>query len=403
MRKLTVMIACLYLVQGLPLGLAFHAYPTLLRDGGASLEMIAWVPLASLSWVVKFLWAPAVENRWLLSVGRRRSWILPMQAILASCIATMALVPFNQSNAALLLALAALAAFVSATQDIATDALAAERLPSDALGAINTLQVACFMVGMLLGGPGTLIGIGTLGQVTTLLLLVAVVLVCGLPVLFWREPAPVQRDVAKPAALGQFLHRAASLQLLVLGIAATAGGAVLFALVKLILVDAGWELSEVGLIGTVESVLIIVGCFIAYALLAKTQVWQVLLIGLAMVLLAGLLWLGMSAGEGPPAVLPVWLSVVFGGGGIGVTTVASYTLLMRYAQLGVQPGTDFSVFQSFQTLGELVAASAATAIAAQAGYSAGLSLTLGIVVFAVAITLGSRATVQRFYRHTAKA
>lgn len=50
-RKLLIMIGCLYLVQGLPVGLAFQAYPVLLRDGGASLDLISLVPLASLPWV----------------------------------------------------------------------------------------------------------------------------------------------------------------------------------------------------------------------------------------------------------------------------------------------------------------------------------------------------------------
>ena len=71
--------ALLYLVQGIPIGLAFQAYPVLLRQGGAPLELIALVPLASLPWAFKFFWSPLVENRWSAAMGvcmRRPSWPL---------------------------------------------------------------------------------------------------------------------------------------------------------------------------------------------------------------------------------------------------------------------------------------------------------------------------------------
>lgn len=160
-RRLLMMIGCLYLVQGLPVGLAFQAYPVLLRDGGASLDLIALAPLASLPWVFKFFWACVVENHWIRPLGRRKSWILPMQTLLALSLAGMALFAFTAGNAPALLILVAIASLVSATQDIATDGLASERLYGTGLAHINTLQVAGFMTGMLMGGPGAMLGIAT--------------------------------------------------------------------------------------------------------------------------------------------------------------------------------------------------------------------------------------------------
>lgn len=117
----------------------------------------------------------------------------------------------------------------------------------------------------------------------------------------------------------------------------------------MILLDAGWSVSDGGLAGVGQVLTIIVGCGLAGLLLRRISRWDTLLIGLTMVACAGLLWLGL-------VMQPAWSSMgylgaatVIGRLGTGVTSVASYTLAMRFAQLGVQPGTDYSVFQGLQT------------------------------------------------------
>ena len=98
-----LMIACLYMSQGIPLGLAMEALPAVLRQQGVALGALAYLPLAGLPWVLKFCWAPLVDNRWSARLGRRRSWILPMQAIvLAALLGVMALGVTRQALPALL-------------------------------------------------------------------------------------------------------------------------------------------------------------------------------------------------------------------------------------------------------------------------------------------------------------
>lgn len=63
-RRLVITITLLYLSQGIPIGIAMDAMPTLLRHDGAPLHALAFLPLVGLPWVVKFLWAPVVDNRW---------------------------------------------------------------------------------------------------------------------------------------------------------------------------------------------------------------------------------------------------------------------------------------------------------------------------------------------------
>lgn len=382
--RILQVVACLYLAQGLPVGLAFQAYPALLRDMGASLDLVALTPLASLPWVAKLLWAAAVENRWNSRLGRRRSWILPLQAGSVLILALMALLPFDVANMGLFLGLIAALSLFAATQDIAVDGLAAERLPSASLGRVNMFQVAGFMGGMLLGGPGTMVLFDYFTAPLVFGLLAAFVLLCGLPVLFWQEPHAVVTP--SKARLKHFFTRRFAGRLTALVMLVTLAGSTFFGLAKLILLDAGWSVSAVGgLAGVGQLVTIILGCGMAGLLLRRLSHWAVLRVGLALVGCAGLLWMGL-------VMLPTWAGVPYvlaatllGGLGIGVTSVASYTLAMGFAQSGQQPGTDCSVLQGLQTLGEILVSSLAIGVAAHWGYASGL--WVGMVALGCALSL----------------
>ena len=55
-------LALMYFAQGLPMGLAFEALPTLIRHSGHGMAQIGWVGLALLPWALKFLWASHIDN-----------------------------------------------------------------------------------------------------------------------------------------------------------------------------------------------------------------------------------------------------------------------------------------------------------------------------------------------------
>ena len=172
---------------------------------------------------------------------------------------------------------------------------------------------------------------------------------------------------------------------------ATLTGSVLFGLAKLVLVDAGWSAASVaGLSGVGNSAMVLAGCALAALLLKWMARWHALLCGLAILAGASVLWLHISTAPASAGMPLVWLATVLIGLGIGVTSVCLYTLLMRYAQLGRQAATDFSIFQSTQTLGEIVIASAATALAARAGYAAGMLVGVASALLAIAMLLWVR-------------
>ena len=75
----------LYLSQGLPFGFFTQALPVFLREQGHSLTLVGFSSALAAPWGLKFLWAPLVDRlsrgRW----GRRRSWLLPLQAATCCC------------------------------------------------------------------------------------------------------------------------------------------------------------------------------------------------------------------------------------------------------------------------------------------------------------------------------
>lgn len=385
------MIGGLYVIQGIPLGFSFEAVPTLLRHAGTSLETLAFAPIVALPWLLKVFWAPVVENRWSPHVGRRRSWIIPMQAALALSLGTIAFLPINNENAFLIIALATLASLFAATQDVAVDALAAERLTADDMGDANGLQVGGLAAGMLLGGAGTLVAIDTIGQPGTLLTLALCVLVGLVPILLWQEPATGDREQKTSATVSGFFSRPYAASAFALGLIATLSGTVLYNLWRLILIDAGWTLSAIGVVGALGNTgVMLIGSAIAALLIRALGFSPVGTFGLAGVVVAGITWIFVLQSAAISSPVFVTTLIVFGSFCAALASVVIFGLVMKYVRTGTQPGTDFTLFQSSHTLGGAVVSSLAIGISSQLGYTGGLlvGIFIGLSALGIFVTAG---------------
>ena len=74
------LLVLLYFLQGVPLGLATGSVPFLLKRHMSYAE-IGVFSLASYPYSLKLLWSPVVDALWSPKVGRRKSWILPIQLL----------------------------------------------------------------------------------------------------------------------------------------------------------------------------------------------------------------------------------------------------------------------------------------------------------------------------------
>lgn len=394
-----VLIGALYVAQGLPMGFTFEALPVLLRAGGVSLEMIALLPLAGLPWILKLLWAPLVDNHWIASLGRRRSWILTMQSLLVLAMALIALLPLSDAMVPWLVLLVLLGSLASATQDTATDGLAAETLRGSALAWANALQVGGMMAGFMIGGAGLLILSDVLGYQAAVGLIALLLLLASLPAILWKEPAGAPEDKVERASIrGSFGRRAVwPLLLVALCYGTLHSGAM--SLSKLMLTDGGWSLGGVGGIAAVAGLsMILLGSPLGSWLTARHGIWLSLVAGLLVVGVSLLFWLLLASGSLPSNVAVSSLATLLLGAGGGIAAVAASTLAMRFAGEGQQAGTDVTILQSAHVLGEMLASAAAVGLAAAVGYATTFTAGLAsLVLLLLVVRWASRLEITRPY------
>lgn len=79
-RRNFLLLVILYFLQGVPMGLASGSVPFLLKFHVSYAQMGAF-SLALYPYSLKLLWSPVVDAVWSPKIGRRKSWILPIQTI----------------------------------------------------------------------------------------------------------------------------------------------------------------------------------------------------------------------------------------------------------------------------------------------------------------------------------
>ena len=154
------MLSALYFAQGLPFGFQSNALPLYLTDLGLSMTEVSLARALALPWALKALWAPLVDRYSWARLGRRKSWIIPMQLLLAAACVVAAFFPLSRETLSPFLGCVLLMNLFAATQDIAVDGLAVDLLDERELGAGNAAQVVGYKIGILTGG-GLLVAIFT--------------------------------------------------------------------------------------------------------------------------------------------------------------------------------------------------------------------------------------------------
>jgi PAT family beta-lactamase induction signal transducer AmpG len=145
--------------SGLPLALTFGTLSYWLAEVGVSLTAIGLFGLVRTSYSLKFLWSPLIDRlpiplltAWL---GRRRSWALTIQLLLAAAILALGLTD-PRARPALTALAAVIVAFLSASQDIVIDAYRIELLRPEEQGAGAAATQWGYRFGMLAAGAGAL-------------------------------------------------------------------------------------------------------------------------------------------------------------------------------------------------------------------------------------------------------
>jgi predicted MFS family arabinose efflux permease len=248
-----LLLGSLYLAQGLPYGFYTQALPLLLREQGVRVAYITAITAGlALPWAFKFLWAPWLDRSPWTRFGRRRTWILAMQAVSALLLVGLAAVDLAQAPTLVMLGILAVN-LAAATQDIATDGLAVTLVPPAERGLMNGLQVAGYRVGMVLAGGALLMVYGTLGWTGSLLALAGLTVLASLPILRATEPpSPPPAATRSPLqALGAYVQQPGALAWLGLLAVFKFGEAFGVSVLRLVLQEGGRSIEEIGwLLGT---------------------------------------------------------------------------------------------------------------------------------------------------------
>lgn len=379
-----LLLSGLYFAQGLPFGFFTQTLPVVLREQGVSLEQIGFSSLLALPWALKFLIGPLVDASGDGRFGRRRSWILPLQAASILLMIWLSFCPPELSLAPLLIAVF-LANLVAATQDVAADGLAVEVLSERERGLGNGLQVAAYRAGMILGGGVILASLETIGWALACRLMALGLVLASLPVLRHRE-APTSSEVAERVEGGSLKASVAALGVgwLVLLGAFKAGDALASPMLRPLLVDLGHDKTAIGwLLGLGGFSTGMLGALAGGWLAGRSRRWG-LLVG-SVLQVAGLLGYALVTLE------PTWSRLVaaslfehFAG---GVAMVALFTIMMDVCRRGHE-ATDYTLQACAVVLTGGLASALSGVVAKQIGY--GWLFALGALLAA----LGAVATLR---------
>lgn len=144
---------------GLPFLLILGTFSFWLREAGIDRATIGFLSWIGLAYGFKWVWSPLVDRmplpfltRWL---GRRRAWLLLSQLTIAGALVGMAMTDPTENLLRISL-FALLAAFASATQDIALDAYRIEAVQQRFQGAMAAAYQAGYRLSNILASAGVL-------------------------------------------------------------------------------------------------------------------------------------------------------------------------------------------------------------------------------------------------------
>jgi PAT family beta-lactamase induction signal transducer AmpG len=356
------MLICVFtgFASGMPLYLLLNLLPAWLRTEGVSLKAIGLFALIQFPYTWKFLWAPLLDRYALplLSLGRRRSWIVVTQLALVLIIALLGQLS-PASELGLIVWLAAILAFLSATADIALDAYRRELLSDQELGLGNSVHVNAYRIAGLIPGSLSLILADRLSWdwvffITALFMLPGVImaLLVKEPVIASGAPKTLREAVLEP--FHEFINRAglrAALLILAFIFFYKLGDSMATALATPFYLDMGYAKSDIGLVakhaglwpavfGGMLGGLWMVSLGINRALWLFGVVQVVSIFGFVW-----LAWIGPQSLIDATALLRLALVIGFEALGVGVGTAAFVAFIARTTH-PLYTATQFALFSS---------------------------------------------------------
>ena len=211
--KTQALLVCIFLgfSSGLPLFILYNLLSAWLKSEGVDLKAIGLFALVGIPYTWKFLWSPAMDRFQLPFLGRRRGWMIATQFAVMGAVILMG--QFNpKTDIWMVVCLAAIVAFFSASQDIVIDAHRREWLTEEQMGSGTALFVNAYKLSTLVPGSLSLILSDILTWdwvflITGLFMLPGILttLLVPEPKLYGPAPKTLREAVIEP--FNEFIHR----------------------------------------------------------------------------------------------------------------------------------------------------------------------------------------------------
>lgn len=374
MNKRLLIVFMLGFSSGLPLALLSSTLQAWFSNAGMSLWATGSLSLLGLPYACRTLWGPLLDRYTLFSLGKRRSWMLVMQAFLLLGFNTMAWLSPTSSPSWMAL-LAFFLASCSATQDVAIDAHRTEYLPIEehALGA--SLAVLGYRLALLMAGGIALIMASHVGFAMAYRIMGFLMMLGMLATLWSTEPSmPIVNKISLGQAfidpLKEILSRQGIFALFLfiffykLGEAftTTSSGIVMPFLIQ----GLGFSLDVVGYVNKVMGVTsVVLGGVLAGILLLRWSLYKSLFLFGSLQALTQIFFILLAMAGKNVSLLAV--AVVCDNFAAGMSSTALVALFMRIVDKRYT-GTQFSMLVAISTIPRIVSGPIAAFVQSWVGW-----------------------------------
>ncbi|MBO5080780.1 MAG: MFS transporter [Bacteroidaceae bacterium] len=381
---------CLYIAQTIPMSFFSTVIPVMMRQENFTLSAIGLLQLIKLPWIVKFLWSPIVD-RHTATTGDYKRWIFSSELIYAILIFSVAMLDFK-ADFYTILTLIIISFVASATQDIATDALAVLSFSRKDKSMVNSMQSMGSFGGSMVGSGVLLLLFHQIGWNSLLPCLAVFVLVMLLPLFFNKgiqiTPKLPQQRAKKADVLYFFTQQGIWKQIgfLFLYYSGLIGT---LAMVRPWLVDLGYSVKEIGMMSGVAGTFVgFISAFAGGMIIRKMGRWRARILFSVFVLMATLYFLGLSYTQPTTPLLYGGIFLLWGS--YGMATIVVYTTAMDCVRPG-REGTDFTIQTVITHLSGMIMAILSGRIADMTGYH-------GLFFFETCIALTSLVYILTVFR-----
>ncbi|MEX2428502.1 MAG: MFS transporter [Bacteroidales bacterium] len=374
----------LYIAQSVPMSFFSTVVPVIMRQENYSLESIGLLQLVKLPWVIKFFWAPLVDNHAKNSKDLKR-WIVFSELFYAVIISSIAFLSL-QTDFKLIVALMVVAFTASATQDIATDAFSILILKKDERGVGNSMQTAGSFVGALLGTGVLLIAYSFFGWSAFLFMLAGFIIFALVPLYLYKVNRTVQKKPGYRVTLpeiGRFF-RVPGIPKRVLILAFFYSGFIgILTMLKPFLVDLGYNIKEIGFMSGIVGTSVATGSALLVGAFIKKAGRNRIMIILTLLGISAALYFWWIAGI-TPSLAQIYLGICLVWAAYGSSSVIIYTTSMDVVRPGAA-GTDFTMQIVITHISSLAIAVLSGKVAGGIGYKGlfGVEVLMGILTLLV--------------------